>query len=127
MLKVALTIGWFLALVIVLFVTAVAMIYWLTENIRGRAFDGPEPSPVDKTTVPYMAMTSLAIAAVRWARSQPLDLVETAFFGLVMGFSVSAATYLVARRKPGAYRGARLWGASFVALCFGGLTGLVSD
>jgi hypothetical protein len=124
-----------LSLVVVTAVSTVVMVVavgvWLRDVIRSR--DGQtderlgEPSPLDVRAVPLMVLAALVVAGVQSLRGVPVSFQDTAFAALFMGFALSAAWYLLARRSPALPHGTRALGVSAVgAAGFGALWGLAA-
>jgi hypothetical protein len=112
-------------------VMAVAVTLWLRDVIRSR--DGHtderlgEPSPLDVRAVPLMVLAAVVLAGVQSLRGVPVSFRDTAFAALFMGFALSAAWYLLARRSPELPHGGRALGISaVVAAGFGALWGLAA-
>jgi hypothetical protein len=112
-------------------VMVVAVGLWLRDVIRSR--DGQtdhrlgEPSPLDVRAVPLMVLAAVVLAGVQSLRGVRVSFQDTAFAALFMGFALSAAWYLLARRSPTLPRGSRALGISAVfAAGFGALWGLAA-
>jgi len=124
-----------LTLVAVTAISAVVMVVavglWLRDVLRSR--DGQtdervgEPNPLDVRAVPLMALAAVILAGVQSLRGVPVSFQDTAFAALFMGFALSAAWYLLARRSPPLPHGSRVLGIStVVAAGFGALWGLAT-
>jgi hypothetical protein len=112
-------------------VMVVAVGLWLRDVIRSR--DGQtderlgEPSPLDVRAVPLMVLAAVVLAGVQSLRGVPVSFQDTTFAALFLGFGLSAAWYLLARRSPGLSHGTRAFGVSaVVAAGFGALWGLAA-
>jgi hypothetical protein len=112
-------------------VIAVAVGLWLRAVLRstdGRTDERlGEPSPVDARAVPFMVLAAVVLLGVRVLRGLPPSFRDTAFAALFLGFTVSAAWYLLGRRgRPS--RTARIQGVSaLTAAGVGALWGLAPD
>jgi hypothetical protein len=112
-------------------VMVVAVGLWLRDVIRSREGQTDErlgePSPLDVRAVPLMVLAAVVLAGVQSLRGVPVSFRDTAFAGLFMGFALSAAWYLLARRLPALPHETRAFGVSaVVAAGFGVLWGLAA-
>jgi hypothetical protein len=112
-------------------VMVVAVGLWLRDVIRSRDGQTDErlgvPSPLDVRAVPLMVLAAVVLAGVQSLRGVRVSFQDTAFAALFMGFALSAAWYLLARRSPTLPHGSRALGISAVfAAGFGALWGLAA-
>lgn len=111
-------------------VMLVAITFWVREVLRSR--DGEtdqrlgEPSPVDVRAVPMMVLTAVVLVGVQYLRGEPLSFRDTAFAALFVGFTLSAAWYLLARRSLPSETARVQKLSALAAAGFGGLWGLAA-
>lgn len=106
-------------------VMSVAVLAWVREVLRGTDRDEREPSPVNERVAPFMVVAALAVAAVRLLRDEPFAFLDTVFPAVFIGFALSCAWYLLARRD-GADEPQRRGTVDAVSLAVAGAFGALS-
>ena len=114
-----------MALAQFLAVITVALGYWLREVLGNQDTDGVEPSPVSQRSALYTLLAGFAFIGTRLARGESLPFSYIGFTATFIGFTLSAAWYLIARRaNHGPSRSTVATFSGVIAASFGALSAL---